>query len=275
MHNEENVCHNQHWWFQSKASWLSKNIRQFTKAQKTEITQFNFQLGSKMAKFGTVSKDSLRTTVYSEIRDAILNGDFMPGEVVKIKQIAEQMGLSPTPVRDALLQLVMERILTMPSSREIRVPVVSKAELAEIQSLRILLEGNAAEVAAEKVTETEIKRLEDINTKIEKSYERGKTQQALSHNRSFHAFLYSCANMPVQEDILDRLWLRMSPMIVAWSDTADVHDFTDHHYDVLKALKAKNGCAARTAISDDISLGGQKIISATKHLTDTVEVPSA
>ncbi|MCB1716504.1 MAG: GntR family transcriptional regulator, partial [Candidatus Competibacteraceae bacterium] len=79
-----------------------------------------------MAKFGAVVRETLGTAVYNEIRNAILDGDFFPGDTVKIKQIAEEMGVSATPVRDALLQLVMERVLVMPSSREIRVPQISR-----------------------------------------------------------------------------------------------------------------------------------------------------
>ena len=212
-----------------------------------------------MAKFGAVVRETLGTAVYNEIRNAILDGDFFPGDTVKIKQIAEEMGVSATPVRDALLQLVMERVLVMPSSREIRVPQMSRKEFQEIRTLRIMLEGYAAEEAAKCVTQTDIKELEDINAKIDKAFERGKPKLALSQNRAFHACLYSIAGMSILEDVLDRLWLRMAPLIASWAEAADVHDFTHFHLSVMDALKRGDGEAARKAIAEDILTGGEKI----------------
>lgn len=212
-----------------------------------------------MAKFSTVSRETLGTTVYNEIRNAILDGDFGPGDMVKIRQIAEQMGVSNTPVRDALLQLVMERVLVMPSSREISVPLISRQDFKEIRILRKMLEGLAAQEAANCATGADIKHLEEINDKIKKAFERNKPRQALSHNRAFHVHLYSIAGMNVLVDILDRLWLRMSPLISKWSERADVQEFTEHHNTVIEALKNKDGEAAARAIGEDIMYGGEKI----------------
>ena len=212
-----------------------------------------------MAKFSTVPHETLRATVYNEVKNAILNGDFYPGDTVKIRQIAEQMGVSATPVRDALLHLVMERVLIMPNSREIRVADISDEEFHEIRSLRIMLEGEAAEAAATVATPQNIKKLEDINAKIEKAFERKKPKQALTHNRAFHAYLYGIANMTVLMDVVDRLWLRMAPVIASWSQQADADDFTEHHIIVIDRLKKKDGEAARKAIAEDIFMGGEKI----------------
>lgn len=212
-----------------------------------------------MANFKRVSRETLGTTVYNEIRDAILNGDFFPGDPVRIRQIAEQMGVSGTPVRDALLQLVMERVLVMPSAREIRVPLISRKEFDEIRTLRTMLEGHAAKVAADKATAMDIKRLEDLNGSIIKAFERGKPKQGLSYNRAFHAYLYGIAGMTVLDDVLDRLWLRMAPLIARWSYSADVEDFTGHHREVIEALRVSDGAATCKAISDDIVSGGEKI----------------
>ena len=212
-----------------------------------------------MVKFSAVSRETLGTTVYNEIRNAILNGDFGPGEFVRIRHIAEQMGVSNTPVRDALLQLVMERVLIMPNSREIRVPLISRKDFDEIRILRTMLEGLTAEQAAKCTNDTDINRLEEINEKIRKAFDRNKPKQALSHNRAFHAYLYSIADMNVTIDILDRLWLRMAPLIAAWSETADIHDFSGHHVTVIDALKNKDGKTASKAISEDIMDGGKKI----------------
>ena len=213
-----------------------------------------------MAKyFSAVDRDTLGTTIYYEIRSAILNGDFDPGDSIKIRDIAKQMGVSATPVRDALLQLVMERVLVMPSSREIRVPVISSNEFHEIRVLRVMLEGYAAEEAAKVITELDIKKLEEINSKIEKAFNRKNPKQALFHNRAFHSCLYGIAGMVVLEDVIDRLWLRLAPIIASWSSSASANDFTAHHYDVIEALKAGNGTAAKAAITGDIIEGGRKI----------------
>jgi len=158
-----------------------------------------------MPEFEAVSKETLGTTVYNRIRQAILNGDFRPGDKVKIREIAGQMAVSGTPVRDALLQLVMERALEMPSPREIRVPHLSGAELAEIRLLRVTLEGMAAEAAATRATAQDIARLEELNDTILTAFAEGDAHLALSHNRAFHSYLYRLSGMEVAAEILDRL----------------------------------------------------------------------
>ncbi|EAP77291.1 GntR family transcriptional regulator [Roseovarius nubinhibens] len=212
-----------------------------------------------MPEFEAVSKETLGTTVYNRIRQAILNGDFRPGDKVKIREIAGQMAVSGTPVRDALLQLVMERALEMPSPREIRVPHLSGAELAEIRLLRVTLEGMAAEAAAARATPQDIARLEELNDTILTAFAEGDAHLALSHNRAFHSHLYRLSGMEVAAEILDRLWLRMAPLIASWASYAEADDFVRHHYPVIDALKRGDGPAARQAIADDIVASGIKI----------------
>ncbi|MFU1477711.1 GntR family transcriptional regulator [Roseovarius sp. C7] len=212
-----------------------------------------------MPEFEAVSKETLGATVYNRIRQAILNGDYRPGDKVKIREIAGQMAVSGTPVRDALLQLVMERALEMPSPREIRVPHLSSADLAEIRLLRVTLEGMTAEAAATRATALDIARLEELNDTIVTAFAKGDAHQALSHNRAFHAELYRLSGMTVTAEILDRLWLRMAPLIASWSSHAEADDFVRHHFTVIDALKRGDGAAAREAIADDIVASGVKI----------------
>ncbi len=212
-----------------------------------------------MAKFSAMPKETLGSSAYLKIRAAILEGDFEPDEILTIRAIAEQMGVSATPVRDALLQLVMERALIMPSAREIRVPLISNEEFKEIRNIRMMLEGYGAEMAVACATPAEIEALEDINDRIVGALKKKNIKRGLSLNRLFHSRLYGMAQLPVLQEILDKLWLRMSPIMRHGAVVADPQEFVEQHLEVIDALKKGDRAAARAAIASDIFVGGDRI----------------
>lgn len=203
---------------------------------------------------------NLGGTVYLTLSDAIVKGQFQPNDRLRIRELADRLGTSVTPVRDAVLRLVQDRALVMRSSRDIRVPILSSAEYLEIRTIRMNLEGLAAETAAATVDADGIAALKDITARNEQALADGDVALATELNQVFHFQLTQIAGMPVLRSILQRLWLQMGPLIGEMYRTAG-DEVMVHHRVLIGALAERDGKAAATAIRADILEAGAPILA--------------
>ncbi|WFU90955.1 GntR family transcriptional regulator (plasmid) [Rhizobium sp. CC1099] len=212
-----------------------------------------------MPEFTTLEYENLNSAVYGALCDALIQGRFQPGDRLKIRDLAEQFGTSVTPIRDAILRLTNDEAIIFRSPRDIRIPGLSESRYREIRSIRVRLEGLAAETAAQVATSADIKALERILRENEQAIEAGDRLKGTQLNQAFHFMLPQIAGLPVLNGILRRLWLQMGPHI---SDAyiQGGRAMIDHHYPVVEALKRHDSAAASMAIVDDILLGGKPIL---------------
>ncbi|MBV7564076.1 GntR family transcriptional regulator [Pseudomonas sp. sia0905] len=204
-----------------------------------------------------LSHTYLGSGVYALLREALITGRFQPNDRLRIRDLAEQLGTSVTPVRDAILQLAKEKALILKTPRDIRVPVLSQAQYAEIRSIRLALEGLAAETAAAKVKPEQLQMLErNIRDNLEAVHS-GDLIAALKLNQAFHFALAEIADMPLLRDVLDSLWMRTGPLIALAYGDFNERMAIEHHWEVFHALQKGDGAAARQAICTDILDGNQ------------------
>ncbi|WP_239688857.1 GntR family transcriptional regulator [Aquitalea magnusonii] len=207
----------------------------------------------------TLEHDNLGSTVYQLLCNDLLQGRLQPGARLKIRELAEQLGTSVTPVRDAILRLVQEQALAMQSPRDIRVPHMTVERYLEIRAIRIRLEGLAAETAANKAEPAAIARLEDIVQRNAVAMAAQDIALGCALNQQFHFALVDIAGLPFLHGILYRIWLQMGPLIAAVYQQGG-SAMLDYHYPVLQAMRQRDGAAAALAIGDDILSGGQAIL---------------
>jgi len=105
---------------------------------------------------------SLRDLAYDDIRDAILSGALAPGQRVKERDVAEQMGISTTPVKEALRRLEQEGLVVSQPRRGAVVSTLVQIPVEEIEEIRGTLEAMAARLAATRMTDAELARLQAI-----------------------------------------------------------------------------------------------------------------
>lgn len=212
-----------------------------------------------MPEFETLDHSNLNSTIYGALCDALIQGRFQPGDRLKIRDLAEQFGTSVTPIRDAILKLANDEAITFRSPRDIRIPAMSEARYREIRSIRVRLEGLAAETAAQVATSADIAALEAILRENEAALACSDGLKGAELNQMFHFMLPKIAGLPVLNGILRRLWLQMGPLI---SDAylPGGRAMIDHHYPVVEALKRHDPAAASMAIVDDILLGGKPLL---------------
>lgn len=209
--------------------------------------------------FKTIDRSNLGEVVYQHIAEALIKGALRPGERLKIRDLAQEMGTSVTPVRDAMIRLVHEGALLMKSPRDIRVPVLQQDRYLEIRTIRLKLEGLAAERAAEIATPADIRRLEALIASNEEALKQGEFARATEINQIFHFELASIAAMPILRGILHNLWLQMGPVISAAYKEGG-RTMIEHHYIVLDAIRKHDLVAAKHAIREDILSGGEVIL---------------
>ncbi len=212
-----------------------------------------------MPEFAMLEHENLNSAVYAALSEALMQGRFQPGDRLKIRDLAEQFGTSVTPIRDAVLRLANDEAITFRSPRDIRVSGLSEARYREIRTIRIRLEGLAAETAAQVATSADIQELEKILRENEEAIAAGDRLKGTQLNQAFHFMLPKIAGLPMLTSILRRLWLQMGPHISETYIGAG-RAMIDYHYPVIEALKRHDSVAASMAIVDDILLGGKTIL---------------
>jgi GntR family transcriptional regulator, rspAB operon transcriptional repressor len=130
------------------------------------------------------SEESVSQSVYRELFNRILTGELPPGSVVSEKQLAETLGVSRTPVHNAVLQLVKDGLVTQEANHRPVIGRVSEADVEEIFDMRRLLEGEAARRAASRMDRATLARLRAAADELAK---KGKRSGALARWADFDA----------------------------------------------------------------------------------------
>jgi len=226
-------------------------------------------------RFARIEHFTLFERVYGELRAALLNGRFVPGQALTIRGIAEEFGTSMMPVREALQRLAAERAVEIVANRSICIPMQSKEEFEDLVRVRVLLEGHIVSLAAAYVTDSDIEALRLLNKKWAEGSDGDFVARTIS-NREFHFGIYRLGNSPLLFSIIETLWLRSGPCIMApirWQTSSDesksyISNSVAHHRDLLDALAAHDPDAAARAVQRDITDAAQtylKFVATAKH----------
>lgn len=193
--------------------------------------------------------------VHHWLRRELMRSRFRPGEKLKLRNLAEELGVSPTPVREALGRLVSENALEQIDHRSARVPVLSDERLREVCELRIDLEGKAAERAAERATPADADHLAAIHARMTEARLEARMQDMTIENERFHMATCALAEMPVLLRIVEGLWLQCGPLNFALKQMRFLHRPEEHpHNAVIRAMRERDPTLARLAIQRDISV---------------------
>lgn len=219
-------------------------------------------IGCVMAELGRIEKQNLSQKVYAEIRFALMNGKYQPGDRLRIAELAESLGTSITPVREAIFRLASEKALSVTAATSIEVPEPDISTVKEIQLMRRLLEGAAAERAAVIATPKEIDALQKTQEHFIKA-SASNAGTAAKINRDFHFGLMQVAKLPNTYAVVENLWVRMGPLLHTFHREVpkpNIYHAKHPHYKVLEGLRAKNPTATAQAVREDIDWGERVLI---------------
>ncbi|WP_137113205.1 GntR family transcriptional regulator [Rhodobacter sp. SY28-1] len=192
---------------------------------------------------------------YARLRDMILFGHLAPGAPVTIQGLIADLGAGMTPVREAIRRLTAEGALLPQGNRRVAVPELSADLLEQVAFARLAIEPKLAELAAPKLTATQIDRLEAIDGAVNRAIEAGNLPDYLAANHAFHFALYEAAEAPVLLDLARSLWLRAGPSLRAVIDRYGREAAPDLHREALAAMRAGDAKALARAIEEDIQQG--------------------
>lgn len=154
---------------------------------------------------------SLTMQVENDLKHQLSIGALKPGARLITKNLAEQLGMSITPVREALLRLVSVNALSVAPAQAFTVPEVGKGQLDEINRIRYELELMAVALAVENLSSQDIAELQKLLDKLQQAQEKGDMEQIINANRLFRLAIYHRSNMPILCEMIEQLWVRMGP----------------------------------------------------------------
>ena len=209
------------------------------------------------AKVFPVDISTLQERVYQELRSALFQGRYAPGETVTIRALARALGTSEMPVREALQRLVAEKVLQQTPGRSIQVTPLTRERYDELIRIRMSIEGLAAKLATPLVDAPLIASLKDLNTEMRNATSTGDRLSVLQSNQAFHFTIYRAGRSPQLLEIIETLWLRSGPFFASAytgpEEPAEMFDrATQVHDRLIAALERRDGKAARYAIMLDI-----------------------
>lgn len=197
--------------------------------------------------------ETLAEKVYRRLRGALVGGRLMPGQKLVHRQLAAELGVSPTPVREALLRLVSEGALDLDARGIAWVPRLSPDRYAEIMDLRAELEGRAAARAALLATPEDVATLRAIHERLMEGRRTQNGAVVLAENERFHFGVIAVARMPVLQRVVEHLWTQAGPTInLLLTVPRPVWPNGHPHEDLLRALEAHNADAAHAAVERDL-----------------------
>lgn len=222
---------------------------------------------SLVEKMPRVSRVTLSDHVYQELRELLLAGQVAPGEKFTLRGLADAIGVSPMPVRQAVGRLAAEGALEVTPNRAIRVPVMTRAGFEELRRIRCEIEGLAAELAAERAGPEEIEEIaghQDLfAAESMKPVPDGAV--AIRANKDFHFAIYRAARMPRLLQIIESLWLQVGPILnldlrASGRRLREV-EAHKHHARLVEALRRRDGATARAALVADIESAAAFILA--------------
>lgn len=208
-----------------------------------------------------IVKETLSDIAYASLRTALMRGHLEPGDQLPLRPTSARFGISPTPMREALTRLVVERALMLDSRGTVTVPQLTRAQLLEIRNVRIDLEGRCAEQAALQASAQEIDDLEQLHAGIARAQKDQDYRDAVDLNTQFHLKLCDMARLPLTCEIIESLWVRCGPILTHLYDAGLPDNWDPHpHLRVIAALRARDPEGARSGMTYDIEKGGKGLL---------------
>jgi GntR family colanic acid and biofilm gene transcriptional regulator len=210
-----------------------------------------------------ISHSSLSTKVYESVRAALANGELVPGQKLSARLLTDRLGVSQTPVREAMLQLVAERALTMNRNKSVTVPMLTAETFIDLRDMRVALESLACRCAVEHVTDADIDAAEQLHQQMIAAKRAGDYGATMRLNREVHLGIYALSQRPELVAMIESLWVRTGPylnMIYRGDMPAAIEPH--EHERLFAAMRLRDPEQSAASISRDIIKGGAPIVDA-------------
>lgn len=205
---------------------------------------------------------SLADQVYETIRESIINGRLVPGNLYSVKNLAEMLNVSRTPVREALIELAEQGMVEFERNRGVRILQTTLRDLEEIFALRIVLETAATRRATELFTAPALRRLTREFKAMGNAAEAGDEQKMMEHDRRFHDVVLEMSGNERLTHYVDQLRiLILTRGLLTTGRSRSLQDVVAAHHRILTAIEGRDPDAAAEAMREHILSTGVLLIA--------------
>jgi DNA-binding GntR family transcriptional regulator len=204
--------------------------------------------------------DRVADQVYRHLRKSIVSGEIVPGSRLRETEVAVALGVSRTPVREAISRLIGDWLVREISTGGVEVTDMM-AEATEIYHIREALELCAARLAATRITGEQLSRLDELNKRMT----RASFKERVQINQDFHLTIAEASgSYRLLEMIRGFREMFLDPRWVSRQDSAYARRAAEDHKNILAALRAKSPAKAERALRAHLKLGWAEVQSHTK-----------
>lgn len=220
-----------------------------------------------LAAINHVEITTVAARVYRELKDYLAAGQLMPGQKLTLRELATALGVSPMPVREAVSRLTAEGALEALPNRRIRVPLLAKARFSELLRIRIALEGLAITEALDKIRDSDIDRMEEINREFAAEMKKPDSDpvRVFRLNKDLHFILYEAAEAPALLSLIESIWLQVGPVLHLSLRTRARGNVGNPsaawHKSLIRALRRRDAEGAQKALAGDLTSAATQILA--------------
>jgi DNA-binding GntR family transcriptional regulator len=197
----------------------------------------------------------LHADVHQELRRRLITGKITPGSTLSTRGLAEELGVSQTPVREAVSRLAAEGALQIRSKRRISVPAMTAQRFRDLLRCRELLEPDAALAALPLIDASRLKRIRSADESIEQALRRGDVNAYMLGNFNFHFRIYTAQPRRTLLQLIEVLWLQFGPYMSVVYGRFGTANLVDQHELMIRALQRRDARGLKRALIADIRDG--------------------
>lgn len=203
----------------------------------------------------------LRDVVFESLRKAIVEGSLKPGQRLMEVQLAEQLGVSRTPVREAIRKLELEGFVIMLPRKGAYVADMSVKDIVDVLEVRAALEGLAANLAAERMEEKEIEELKKVSEDLNEAMKERNLDEILKKDVEFHQCIFESAGNKKLTQMINSLWEQVYRFRAGYmSDQSAMSGIREEHEQLINAIIRGEGEEASKCAKEHIERAEQYMI---------------
>ena len=187
----------------------------------------------------------LRDIVFNTLREAILKGDFAPGERLMEKQLAERMGVSRTPIREAIRKLELEGLVIMVPRKGAEVASITDKDIIDVLEVRATLEALAVRLACKKMSNLELNELVEVNEEFRIAAAKKDVETIIRKDVEFHDIIFHSSDNEKLIQIINNLREQIYRFRVEYIYKMENYDrLVQEHDEIVNAMKERRGADA-------------------------------
>ncbi|CAG7617297.1 HTH-type transcriptional repressor RspR [Paenibacillus solanacearum] len=204
--------------------------------------------------FATPARMSAKERALSQIQRWIIDGTLQPGEKLIDADLAEALGVSRTPIREALQLLEMQNLIEMHPGKDTRVKTIEKDDVLKMYPTLAALHSLAAELAAPVIIPEQIEQLKELNAQFSQAIEHGQPFQAMELDEQFHNLIIEIADNPYVTSFSGSLQIhiRRFKYVFLKQPVAATYASVQEHADIIRALEQGDAAGAAAVMKQNL-----------------------